>query len=582
MRSAMTNKTGARRTTVPSRLRRMLVLISALALLVVTLPADQAQSQQSQGSLQALARPGLAVGGMTNGWDSEYPAGEHIQIAETEFSAVTATMYMGWAGWLNPGDENISSAGLDAVVSWAKDDVGQTKEVHGHTLVYPLSNQALDWWINDVKKSDVENHEVLLERYVTKIASSNAGQVDLWHVVNEAFADPGDSRVGDYELRNDYIEYQSIGSDYVEKAFTWAKAADPNATLLLTDYGAEAEGPKADALFNYVTTKRAEGVPIDGVGLQFHIAGHGGEPDYASIRRNLQRFADAGIEVHITELDVSAKVGASALPAPTAAERARQARIYEEIARIASEQPAVKSLMMWDFVDNRSWLQPAITSLGVPGTPGHVPLGSYTYPTPWSGGRGELAVPNGNYDALQRGLSYRPDSDPNPDPVGAVPAGPTWLTSQWEPNSSYLARVGDFDGSQWSPGDSVYLQDLGSGARSWWSMQWIFEPVGPGEYRIRSRWGGDYLTREGVWNGQGWDAGDGLQFHPKNDAWSSQVWRLTPTNGSFSIVNTWEPSTGALTRLGNPYQGGYLPTAELSLDPLTPWSSQEWTLTEVG
>lgn len=546
-----------------------LVVAAFLSLALGLVAAPPIAESQASPTLKDQARTGLAVGGMTNGWDSEWPAGQHLQIASREFNAVTATMYMGWAGWLRPGEQNISHRGLDNVVQWAGDDT----QVHGHVLVYPLSNQALPWFQN------ATDHEALLRTYVTEIASSNRGNIDVWHVVNEVFADPTDDRKGDYGFRNDYIEYQSIGSDYVEKAFEWADAADPDAVLIINEYGAEAEGPKADALYNYVVAKRAQGVPIEGVGFQMHIAGHGSEPDYASIRRNLARFADAGLRLYITELDVSAKSSPDANP-PTVAERARQARIYEEIARIATEQPAVEALLLWDFVDNRSWLHPAITSLNIPDTPWHVAEDDYTFPTPWSGGRDEPAVANDNYDALLRGLQNGA-ADPldGPEQETDVPAGPAWVTSRWEPDSSYLGRDAAFDGD-WQPQDATTLLSRSAESEEWWSMQWVFEPAGDNTYRIRSRWGADgYLTRQGISNGTGWDPGPDVHLHAKDTSWSSQLWQLQDRgDGSVRIVNAWAPETGVLTRDGlADGAGGFTPGSTVSLHaPNDTWSSQFW------
>lgn len=556
-------------------------LVSIGLVVGILLALGAAADAAPADNLQDQARTDLDVGGMVNGWDSGFPAGQHMQIADTEFSAVTGIMFMGWdQGWANPGTQNIRTQGLDEVVQWAKQTPGRSKTVHGHVLVYPLSNKSLPWYQNS------SNHEQLLETYVRRVASSNAGNVDVWHVVNEAFADPQWETPGQYGFRTAYwnpdinanvdlVEYHSIGPDYVEKAFRWARESDPNAVLIINEYGAAAEGPKADALFEYVTAKRAEGVPIDGVGFQMHLTGHSTEPDYNSIRRNLQRFANAGLKLYITELDVTARTGFDQQP-PSATQRARQARIYEEIARIATEQPAVEALMLWDFVDNRSWLHPAITTLGVANQPwNYVPEGSYTFPTPWSGGRDQPAQANGNYDALMRGLAGSTD----------VPEGPVWMSTRWESQSSYMGRSAGFDGAQWRPLDRVELRTRTPASEQWWSMQWIFEPAGGDLYWIKSRWPSDgYLTRMGIANGGGgWNPGSGLHLYAKT-IWSSQLWRVEPlADGSHRITSAWNPQSGTLTRVGVANgSGGYNPTNRVALYPANAaWSSQSWDITSI-
>jgi endo-1,4-beta-xylanase len=91
--------------------------------------------------------------------------------------------------------------------------------------------------------------------------------------------------------------------DYVEKAFTYARAADPNAKLFYNDFAMERYSGKNKAIFNLVQSLVDKGVPIDGVGFQMHI-----KPDWTLTRENLaslfKQYGDLGLEVHITELDI--------------------------------------------------------------------------------------------------------------------------------------------------------------------------------------------------------------------------------------------------------------------------------------
>jgi len=43
--------------------------------------------------------------------------------------------------------------------------------------------------------------------------------------------------------------------------------ADPEAKLYVNDYNVETDGPKVRALYELVTSLKAAGAPIDGVGL---------------------------------------------------------------------------------------------------------------------------------------------------------------------------------------------------------------------------------------------------------------------------------------------------------------------------
>ena len=95
---------------------------------------------------------------------------------------------------------------------------------------------------------------------------------------------------------------------------------------------------------------KKRGVPLDGIGFQTHITLKFDDPaKLASYERNLQRFADLGLDLHITEVDI--RLGDSS-PASFAA----QAKLYGEIANLCVQQPKCKLLQTWGFTDKHSWI----------------------------------------------------------------------------------------------------------------------------------------------------------------------------------------------------------------------------------
>lgn len=525
----------------------LLSVAASVALALGSLPSLDAQ----ESVLRDHAQEGLAVGAVLHGYDPAWDDGDYPQVAAAEFNAVTATAYMPWGPWpVQAGP--IDTSGLTDVVSWARQR-GQL--VHGHTLVYPLANEQLGWYQDLPRGRGL--HEAALEQYVSTMASATAGDMWVWDVVNEVLADPGDPAVDSFGLRTGYVEYQEIGPSYVDKAFAWAKAADPNALLIINDYGAEQLNEKSDNLLRYAIELRRRGVPVDGVGFQMHIQGQYGEPDYLSIRRNFERFEAAGFRIYITELDVMTKVAASANETPSAAETERQAAIYKEIARIASEYPSVESLLMWDFADDRSWLHPTITTLG------QVPQGVYTFPAPFAGGAGtDPLIKKSAYFGLAEGLR-----DGLVSPTTFAP-GRYSITSLWQPSTSHLATSG---------GD-IALTTAAS------ADGWLLEAAGDGYYRLRAGAGQQtqYLTRGGVLNDRGvYEPGNRLELHGLQD-WSSQLWRFeADPRGGHRLRNAWGPGTGLIGRDGIANDGGgYDPGATASLyDRHDNWTSQRWTVT---
>jgi endo-1,4-beta-xylanase len=110
--------------------------------------------------------------------------------------------------------------------------------------------------------------------------------------------------------------------------------------------------PKSDAIYAMVRDFRQRGVPIDGVGLQMHISNL--HVDVASISANIKRLTDLGVQVHITEMDVSLAVDAKGNASPD--DLQRQADIYRKIAAACLAYRGCTAIQTWGFTDKYSWI----------------------------------------------------------------------------------------------------------------------------------------------------------------------------------------------------------------------------------
>ncbi len=97
---------------------------------------------------------------------------------------------------------------------------------------------------------------------------------------------------------------------------------------------------------------KSRGVPIDGVGLQMHIPGLAA--DIPSIAANIARLAALGVQVHITELDVS--LGGDSSGLARADDLTRQAEIYRGIVRACLNSAGCTAIQTWGFTDKYSWI----------------------------------------------------------------------------------------------------------------------------------------------------------------------------------------------------------------------------------
>jgi endo-1,4-beta-xylanase len=188
----------------------------------------------------------------------------------------------------------------------------------GHTLVW--HNQTPRWVFQDAAGNPV-SRDTLLDRmrdHIHTVVGRYKGRIHGWDVVNEAVDEDGSLR------RSPWLEI--IGEDYVARAFWFAHEVDPNAELYYNDYSLQNPAKREGAL-RLISDLKAQGVPVAAVGLQDHI--HLDAPSIEQIDATIADFANLGVKVVITELDVDL------LPEATRAEATRAEATREQGAEIA-------------------------------------------------------------------------------------------------------------------------------------------------------------------------------------------------------------------------------------------------------
>jgi len=164
----------------------------------------------------------------------------------------------------------------------------------GHTLVW--HSQAPAWLFVDENGADV-SREVMIERmrnHIHTVVGRFKGRVDGWDVVNEAMMDDGSWRNTKF--------FEIIGDDYIKLAFQFAHEADPDAELYYNDYAMSMEG-KRKGVVELVKQLQAEGIRIDGIGMQGHMGMD--HPDIGEFEKSIQAYAALGVNVMITEMDIT-------------------------------------------------------------------------------------------------------------------------------------------------------------------------------------------------------------------------------------------------------------------------------------
>ena len=317
--------------------------------------------------------------------------GTYGDIAGAQFNSLTPGNAMKW-GSVEPTQGSFNWAEADQIVAFAQ---AHNQQVRGHTLVWHNQNPG---WLTNGSWTSAQLGS-LLQNHISTEAGRYKGKIAAWDVVNEPFNEDGTYRPD--------LWYNGLGADYIANALTWAHAADPAAKLYINDYNVEGVDAKSTALYNLVKDLRSRGVPIDGVGLQAHLI-LGQVP--SSLQQNIQRFADLGVDVSITELDVR-----MALPADST-KLAQQAADYKSVLNACVAVTRCAGVTVWGFTDSDSW---------VPGTfPG------YGAATPYD----ENYAPKPAYHAIAEALGGTTTTPP----TGACTAAYS-VTSQW--NTGFTGQV---------------------------------------------------------------------------------------------------------------------------------------------
>ena len=107
-----------------------------------------------------------------------------------------------------------------------------------------------------------------MEYYIKNVMQALAaeGPVYAWDVVNEAI---DWSQEKGFHEREETIWAQI--PNYIHKAFKIAREADPEALLFYNDYRLEVSEGRVNKLVEMIEEMQANDVPIDGVGIQYHV-----------------------------------------------------------------------------------------------------------------------------------------------------------------------------------------------------------------------------------------------------------------------------------------------------------------------
>jgi len=230
-------------------------------------------------------------------------------------------------------------------------------------------------WVQNLDKDDLLD---ALSNHITNVMTHFGDSCYAWDVVNEVIGD-------DANYRSSFW-YTKTGTDYISTAFTTASAVKKqlglDVKLYYNDYNTNTVNAKSTAGYNMVKGLLDDGIEINGVGFQSHLT-VGVAASTADQVTNFQRFADLGLDVAITEMDVNTKT-----TTPTTEVQNEELELYQNTITACAQVSKCVGVTIWDFDDAYTWL-------------------SASAPLPWyqPGGKNTELARKAAYDGIVRGWS---------------------------------------------------------------------------------------------------------------------------------------------------------------------------------
>ena len=223
----------------------------------------------------------------------------------------------------------VNFAQADALLKYC----GKNKiPVRGHTLVW--HSQTPDWFFKENFSDDgdwVDKDTMLkrMENYIKNVMEGLATQYPdvefyAWDVVNEAWLDDGNPR--------------KAGS---------SKSEDSNSSAWVRIFGDNEYMPgKTTAIYNMAMELKEKGL-IDGIGMQSHL--DVGFPTASTYRKAIDKFASTGLDIQVTELDITTSDTSEA-------GLEKQAQLYSDIFDIYTDYAdSISAVVVWGVTDDQSW-----------------------------------------------------------------------------------------------------------------------------------------------------------------------------------------------------------------------------------
>ncbi|WP_066717673.1 endo-1,4-beta-xylanase [Clostridium sp. Marseille-P299] len=278
--------------------------------------------------------------------------------AVLDHAATIAYMEANGGNQVNP---QVNLRAAKTLLEFARDN---NIPVRGHTLVW--HSQTPDWFFKENYSMDSSaawvSKEVMLQRlenYIKNLmelikTSYPTVEFYAWDVVNEAvdpntstgMRNPGSNNV----TAGNSLWMQTIGVEFIEKAFEYArKYAPEGCKLFYNDYN-EYEDKKSTFIFNILKNLKDKGL-VDGMGMQSHWVME--YPSISMFESSVRKYNSLGIEIQLTELDIKQPDNSTSA---LAAQASRYKLLMNKVLSLKKEGINITNVIFWGVTDKTSWL----------------------------------------------------------------------------------------------------------------------------------------------------------------------------------------------------------------------------------
>jgi len=244
------------------------------------------------------------------------------------FNAASPENDLKWVTWAGDWGADFSPEQSVAGLRWLRAHDFHTR---GHVLVWP-GWKNLPAFVQKLRGTPEEKAIAgIVEKHIREMTRATRGLVDEWDVLNEPFSN------------HDLMDI--FGDGIMADWFKIAREELPTTPLFLNDFSNHDLTTDADHVAHFEKTirrLRADGAPLDGLGLQAHFDGKPNDPE--NILAVLDRYwGEFKLPVRVTEFDV------------WTFDEELQADFTRDFLILAFSHPSVEGVQLWGFWESAHW-----------------------------------------------------------------------------------------------------------------------------------------------------------------------------------------------------------------------------------